>query len=492
MDKNIVEKGTILNATKWSSITEIMAKLVTPISNIILARLLLPEIFGVVASINMIVSFADVFADAGFQKYLIQHDFKSDQEYDEYICVAFWTNMVISFFAWIIIVIFSKNLAFLVGSQGKEKAIIISAVNLIFTSFSSIQMAIYKRNFEYKTLFIVKIFSIIVPFIVTIPLAIITRSYWALILGTLASNLINAIIMTIKSRWKPKLYYSIVHLKNMFSFSFWSLCESILVWCIAWGDTFIVSFVLSDYYLGLYKTSMSTVNSIINLVVVSTSSVLLSTLSRVKNNDVEYKKIYYKFQRYVSIVLIPMGVGIFIYRDFICKILLGAEWMEAASFIGIWGLISSISIFFNSYSGIVCTSKEKPKLSVEAQIIQLAFIFPVVYFSSRYSYSLLTYSRAYVRVVGFLVFMFILKRNFGISVFKVIQNLMPATICSLLMAISSVFMKGIFSNSFGNIISITLSALIYFILLFILFPNIRREIFDFAINNLVKKKRSFE
>jgi len=177
MDKNIVEKGTILNATKWSSITEIMAKLVTPISNIILARLLLPEIFGVVASINMIVSFADVFADAGFQKYLIQHDFKSDQEYDEYICVAFWTNMVISFFAWIIIVIFSKNLAFLVGSQGKEKAIIISAVNLIFTSFSSIQMAIYKRNFEYKTLFIVKIFSIIVPFIVTIPLAIITRSY---------------------------------------------------------------------------------------------------------------------------------------------------------------------------------------------------------------------------------------------------------------------------------------------------------------------------
>lgn len=63
----------ILNATKYSSITEIFAKIVSPITNMIFARILLPEAFWVVATVTMIVSFADMFTDAGFQKYLIQH-----------------------------------------------------------------------------------------------------------------------------------------------------------------------------------------------------------------------------------------------------------------------------------------------------------------------------------------------------------------------------------------------------------------------------------
>lgn len=487
MSNNKIQKSIILNATKWSSITEIMAKIVTPISNIILARLLVPEMYGVVASVNMIVSFADVFSDAGFQKYLIQHDFESKKERDEYTCVAFWTNIIISLFAWIIICIFSKRLAVLVGNPGKEKAIIIASVSLVLTAFSSIQMALYKRDFDYKTLFIVKAFSVIVPFIITIPLAFITRSYWALILGSLVTNLINSVVMTLKSKWRPSLYYNINHLKKMFSFSVWSLCESILVWCITWGDTFIVSFVLNDYYLGLYKTSMSTVNSIINLVVVSTSSVLLSTLSRVKDNESEYKKVYYNFQKYVSIVLIPIGVGIFIYRDFVCKILLGVSWGEASDFIGIWGLISSISIFFNSYSGIVCTSKERPKLSVMAQVVQIGTLFPVVYFSSRYSYNVLIYARSYVRIIGFIVFMAILKKYFNISVVKVIQNLIPATICSILMTIISLLLRRYLDSDLGNIVSIVISAVTYFIFIFAFFPKIRLEIYSFIKNYKSKK-----
>ena len=69
------EKASI--ATKWSTITEIAVRCVIPITNIILARVLTPEAFGVIATVTMITSFADIFTDAGFQKYLIQHDFKN-------------------------------------------------------------------------------------------------------------------------------------------------------------------------------------------------------------------------------------------------------------------------------------------------------------------------------------------------------------------------------------------------------------------------------
>ena len=67
-------------ATKWSSITEIIAKLISPLVNMLLARLLVPSAFGAVTTITMVISFAEVFTDAGFQKYLIQHEFSSREE----------------------------------------------------------------------------------------------------------------------------------------------------------------------------------------------------------------------------------------------------------------------------------------------------------------------------------------------------------------------------------------------------------------------------
>ena len=209
----------IIKATKWSSITEIAAKLVTPVTNMILARILLPEAFGVAATVTMITSFAEMFTDSGFQKYLVQHEFKNVDEKYKNANVAFWTNFCISIILWGFIVIFSEQLAVLVGNPGLGKVISIACIQLPITAFSSIQMALYRRNFDFKTLFIVRIVSIFIPFVVTIPLALIGLSYWSLIIGSLTSQLSNAFILTIKSDWKPKFYYSIEILKEMFSFS---------------------------------------------------------------------------------------------------------------------------------------------------------------------------------------------------------------------------------------------------------------------------------
>jgi PST family polysaccharide transporter len=185
----------------------------------ILARILVPGAFGVVATVTMITSFAEMFTDSGFQKYLVQHEFKSIDEKYKNANVAFWTNFSISVILWGFIVLSSDQLAILVGNPGLGKVISIACIQLPITAFSSIQMALYKRNFDFKTLFLVRIISSFIPFIVTIPLALAGLSYWSLIIGTLTIHLSNAVILTIKSDWKPKFYYSIEILKEMFSFS---------------------------------------------------------------------------------------------------------------------------------------------------------------------------------------------------------------------------------------------------------------------------------
>ena len=95
----------VKSATKWSAITEIIAKLITPITSMVLARLLTPEAFGVVATLTMIISFAEIFTDAGFQKYLIQHDFKDEKDQIDSTNVAFWSNLIMSLIIWLIIIV---------------------------------------------------------------------------------------------------------------------------------------------------------------------------------------------------------------------------------------------------------------------------------------------------------------------------------------------------------------------------------------------------
>src|SRR5699024_3904554 len=172
---------------------------------------------------------------------------------------------------WGVIIVFNEQIANIVGSPGLGLVIIIACIQLPLTSFSSIQMALYRRNFDFKTLFIVRLIGILIPFVITIPLALIGFDYWSLIIGVISMQIFNAIFLTIKSSWKPRMFFDVKIFMYMFSFIVWSLFEAISIWFTLWLDSFIISAFLSEYHFGLYKTSTTMVNSLMALV---TSSII--------------------------------------------------------------------------------------------------------------------------------------------------------------------------------------------------------------------------
>ena len=287
--------GKVVAATKWSTITEIAAKLVSPITTMVLARLLTPTDFGVLVTATMVISFSEIFTDAGFQKYLIQHQFKSDKDLYDATTVAFWSNLFMSLLIWVAIIILCEPIAALVGNPGRGQVVAISCVCIPLAAFSSIQMALFKRKFDFKTLFYIRIIGILIPIIITIPLAFFTRSYWALIIGMIALNLSNAVILTLKSEWKPRIFYDWLLFKSMFSFSFWSMIEAVSIWLTSYVDIFIIGRLLNEHYLGIYRTSMSTVGQIMSLITAATTPVLFSALSRLQDDDKEFKDMFFKF-----------------------------------------------------------------------------------------------------------------------------------------------------------------------------------------------------
>ena len=210
-----MDNGVIKKSVTWSFSSEIAAKLISPVINIILARILLPSDFGVVAVCNMVVSFVDIITDAGFGKYLVQHEFVDEKEKNDSAVVAFWTNLAISVLLWVAILANAKGISSLMGNVEYYKVLPIACLQLIFTSFSSIQIGLLRREFSFKKLFYVRIAVSFVPLMITLPIALIFRSYWSLIIGNLSAAFINSVLLIIVSKWKPRMFYSIDLLQKM-------------------------------------------------------------------------------------------------------------------------------------------------------------------------------------------------------------------------------------------------------------------------------------
>ena len=285
-------KNTVIQKSiGWSLFSEIAAKFVTPVTNMLLARILTPDDFGILAICNMLVSFVDIITDAGFGKYLVQSDIKSEEERDRLANVAFWSNLAISALMFLLIILNRVRIASLLGGKEYSTVICVASFQLILTSISSIQTGLFRRLFDFKKLFWARLAVAIMPLVIAVPFAYSTKSYWALIIGNLSGALINAILLTILSSWRPKFYYSFPLLKRMFNFSFWSLCEGLANWVIFWIDTFLVTQIYSAYYVGIYKNSANMVLSIMGMISASMSPVLLSVLSRVKDDKKEYESL---------------------------------------------------------------------------------------------------------------------------------------------------------------------------------------------------------
>lgn len=464
-------KNKIGNAARWSSITEILAKIIAPITNMILARILAPEAFGVVATVTMIISFVEMFTDAGFQKYLIQHEFTSEKEKNQSTNVAFLTNMAISLLIWVIIIIFRNPISVMVGNPGLGNVIVIACIQLPLTSFSSIQMALYKRNFNFKTLFLARIIFALLPLAITIPLALAGLNYWALIIGGICGQASNALILTIKSEWKPSLFYKFSLLKDMFSFSIWTLFESISIWLTAWVDAFIIGSSFTQYHLGLYKNSLNMVNSLMAVVTASIIPVLFSSLSRLQNNEVAYKRTYFTAQRLTAYLIFPMGLGLFLFSDLATSIIFGNKWAEASNIVGVWSLMAAFGIVFSNFNGEVYRSKGKPKLSFLYQVVHLCFLIPACFIAMSYGFWPLVYTRALIRLQGTIAGFIFMKVFMNFNVKDMIKNVSKPMFGTLLMGLLALFLKRVSNSVAWNFASIFISALAYGVILMLIARN---------------------
>ena len=479
----------VVAAAKWSLITEVLAKLITPVTNIILAHILAPTAFGILATIMMVISFAEMLADAGFQKFLVQYEFESEDEKQKNVSVAFISNIVLAIVLWLVIIIWRDELAILVGNEGLGFPLAIMGAMLPLGAFSSIQMAMYRRSFNFKFLLSIRMITIITPLFISIPMALAGFDYWSLIAGLLAAHLFTAIALCVRQEKLISIYFSSNVFRKMFSFSAWSLAEAFSIWLTAWVDTFIISHFLDVYYLGLYKMPTAIVTTVMAIATSSMAPVLFSALSRHQHNQVEFEKTFLTFQRYMALFLVPLGVGMFVYQDFIVEILLGPQWKLAGIVLGSWALSSSLVTAISYLISEAFRAKGMPNVSFLAQMAHLFVLIPVIYVCVQYDFTTFVYARSIVRVQMIAVLLYLLAIYVGMNAWLVIRNIKSYIIASAVVGTGSYVLLHLHNSMIWTIFCICISLILYLVVLY-LFPTERIILTKIWESVLLRLKRS--
>lgn len=449
------------NAFKWASISEILAKIITPLINMVLTRILAPEVFGVVATVTMVVSFAEVFVDSGFNKVLIQRSVATEELENRYMSVAFWINLTMSVAIWIIIILFNEPIARLAGNRGQGHLLIVAGCMIPLYGIVGIQNARIRKQLEFRKLFVVRLLAALCPLVVTVPLALLGFDYWSLIIGNISSALIRMILLFWVGKYVPRLYFNYFIMKDIFSAAIWTTLDGLAVWATSWIDIFLISNLMTEYQLGLYKHSTGTINSLFGLATAAVTPVMFSALSKVNDKDEEFNGFFLNVQKALCAFILPMGVGIFFYRDLVTSILFGSKWTEAANIVGIFSLTSALRIISISVYSEAYRAKGRFKLPLILQLIDLAILLPVCVISAKSGFWSLVYARSFVKLDLVIPEFICIWMVCGISVKRTAANLSHAFIAAFLMGIAIVVLQSYSRSVLWELISIAIAGSIY-------------------------------
>lgn len=473
-------KDKIIHSMKWSAFGEIASKVLPPLFYIITARLLTPEDFGVVATSAMVVAFASILWEAGLSKALIQN-----QEFDiqKMSNIVLYTNMVLSVFLYIVLFFSADSIASFFHDERVADALQISGLSLIIGSLMSVQTALLQKDFGFKKLFFSRFVGAIIPGIVSVVLAYYGYGYWALVYGSIASMILQALMLWKISHWRPSYDYDLAVAKKMFHFSKWVLLSALLSWFFIWGDIFVLGFFFTSHELGLYRTGNYFVGAVIGLVTAPIVPVMYSYFSKIQHDRESVKKSLLLSSKVVSFFVLPIGVGIFIVQTPLSDLIFGEKWVGIASVIGILALQQSIS-WIIGLNVTAYTAIGRPDVEVKINLIAISYYAVIYIIFANISFDAFLLARFLLTLITIFLHMYFSKKLLNIGILSTIMNikiiLVPITIILL-------FYFYLLEFSINNFIILFVSSVFYLLYISIRDINFKNTIYNLIINKTISK-----
>lgn len=323
-DTNTLKTKTI-SGLFWTFSDLIMNQGVQFVIQVILARLLLPEDFGLIGMITVVISVSNSIIDSGFANALIREKDVTQKDYS----TVFYFNLITSFVLYIILFFSAPFISNFFGEEKLVEILRILSLTLIVNSFGLVQRTMLTKKIDFKTQTKISVTASILSGIVGVIVAFIGFGVWSLVIRTLLMSLIQSILLYVYNKWIPSLEFDINSFKKFFKFG-WKLLVSGLINTL-YNNLYylIIGKGFSALELGYYTNASKLKDTATQSITSAIQKVSYPVLSNINSDDAKLKSSYKKILKNAAFIIFPVIIGLASVANPLIRSLFGVKWINS-------------------------------------------------------------------------------------------------------------------------------------------------------------------
>ncbi|MBC5668849.1 lipopolysaccharide biosynthesis protein [Eubacterium sp. AF15-50] len=329
---NMTSRTNITKNFFWRFAERCGAQGIAFVVSIVLARLLAPEAYGVIALVTVFTNILNVFVDSGMGNALIQRKNADDTDFS----TVFFFNMLLCIVLYAGMFVAAPWIAAFYENPELTAVVRVLSLTLIISGVKNVQQAYVSRTMQFKKFFFSTLGGTIGSAVVGIAMAYAGFGVWALVAQQIFNQTVDTIILWITVKWRPKLKFSFKRLKGLFAYGWKLLASSLLDTVYNNIRQVIIGKVYSSADLAYYNKGKHLPYLVITNVNVAIDSVLFPAISSKQDEIDRVKAMTRRAIKTSSFIIWPIVLGLAACAEPVVRILLTEKWMKCVPFLKIF------------------------------------------------------------------------------------------------------------------------------------------------------------
>lgn len=476
--KESIENKTV-QSMAWSTVDKIGTLSLSFLTNLILARILLPEDFGSIAMLNVFIAVADIIVHGGFGVALIQNKKISKLDCSS----VFYCNLGIAVVLYSLLFLLAPYIADFYDLQLLSPLLRAQALILIINSFSTVQLSLLKRELRFKELALRNIASAIIGLALGLIGALLGLGPWSLVVCSLSGGIVGIILLWRASNWRPSWEFSIDSVRRLFGFGGLLMLSSIISTIYDNIQSLIIGKFFTSVDLGYINQAKKLQGVPAGAISSIVSQVTLPIFSSIQDDNNSLKDALKKNIATIQYINMPLMMLLIIIAEPLINILYGARWVASVPYLQILCVSQLINVINPLNLNIIC-AKGKGNTYLYIQCLKFITAIGIVLISVRYGLIALFIALSIIPFVEFFLCSFVNKKLIDYGTWDQIKDILPTFFEALLPLAVCFFIKVLFVQ---NMYVLMFEQIIVFFTAFILLSILFKNKAYFAYLNLVRR-----
>lgn len=331
MTENQSLKHKAVSGVLWRIGEQGANQLVSLVISIILARLIMPDQFGMVAMLAVFTAVAGVFIDSGFSSALIR---KNDRTQED-CSTVYWFNIVVAVVCYVLLFICAPLVARFYDMPELASILRVTSLGLVIGSLTGVQRTLLSAEMNFKALTKFNVLGVVVSGVVGVTLAYFDFKVWALVFQSLTSTLVGSVCVWFKVKWRPSMVFSKESFREFFGFGSKLLGSRLLDTVYVNLYSIIIGKVYRSADLAFYNRASALTQMTSAMPTGILQSVTYPTLCKLQHSDEALKNGYRRTLRLAAFVIFPLCLGLGAVAYPLINVLYTEKWIYAASLLSI-------------------------------------------------------------------------------------------------------------------------------------------------------------